>query len=248
MSRFAGKIALVTGAGSGIGAAIADALAAEGAQLALVDRAAMIRADALVCRHDVADEAAWSETEAAIRDRFGRLDLVVANAGIADAAPIAEMSFTAWRRVLSVNLDGAFLTFRAGLRAIAEGGAMLAIASVAALKAEPGASAYGVSKAGMVALVKAAAKEGAPRRVRANALLPGGVITPIWRTMPFFQEMVAEAGGDESKAFAQLAAMATPLGRYARPEEIAQQALFLLSDAAATITGASLVADGGYSG
>lgn len=246
MRRFEGQVALVTGAASGIGAAIAAALATEGARLALVDVAAIDAPEALTLRHDVADPAAWAQTEAAIRARFGRLDLVVANAGVADAGAIAEMEFAAWRRVLSANLDGAFLTLQCGFRLIAEGGAMLVVSSVAGVKAEPGTVAYSASKAGAAQLAKVAAKEGAARGVRVNALLPGGVETPIWRGMPFFQEMIAEAGGDEAAAFRALAGAATPLGRYATAEEIAAQALFLLSPAAATITGAALISDGGY--
>jgi NAD(P)-dependent dehydrogenase (short-subunit alcohol dehydrogenase family) len=169
----------------------------------------------------------------------------VVNAGISGAAPIADMAFAEWRRILSVNLDGAFLTLRAAMRVITDGGAIAVTASAAGLKAEPGVAAYGASKAALIHLAKVAAKEGAARGIRVNAIAPGGVETPVWRDMAFFKDLVASSGS-ESAAFAALAQMATPLGRYARADEVAGQICFLLSDAAATITGTVLTSDGGY--
>lgn len=250
------QVALVTGAASGVGAATAAALAREGVGgLVLVDRdagalAALPVAGPRVLRraHDVADEAAWEETAAAVAATFGRLDLAVANAGIADSGAVADYAFTAWRRVLAANLDGVFLTLRCALRLMrsgGRGGAVVVVASAAALKAEPGAAAYGASKAGAVQLARVAAKEGAADRIRVNAILPGGVETPMWRGMPFFRDLVVEKGG-EGAAFQALAAGATPLGRFARPEEIADQIALLLSERCAAMTGASIVMDGGY--
>lgn len=199
-------------------------------------------------RADVAVEGTWAAIEDEIRGTFGRLDHVVANAGIAHGEPLPDHGFDAWRRVLSANLDGVFLTLRTGFRLIREGGrggAIVVVSSAAAVKAELGIVAYAASKAGALQLARVAAKEGAPDRIRVNAILPGGVEMPIWRSTPFFQQMVKESGS-ESAAFAQMAALATPLGRYATAEEIAGQIAFLLSDAAATITGAALLSDGGY--
>jgi NAD(P)-dependent dehydrogenase (short-subunit alcohol dehydrogenase family) len=119
------------------------------------------------------------------------------------------------------------------------------VSSASAVKAEPGVGAYGASKAALLQLARVAAKEGASRGVRINAILPGGVQTPIWREMPFFREMIADLGS-EAAAFEALAGMATPLGRYATPEEIAGQIAFLLSPASGSMTGAALVVDGGY--
>ena len=256
-----GKVALITGAGSGIGAAttarLADSAGVGG--LLLTDRdgqavnavAAQIDRPGLrllTCVADVADESAWLALEDQVRSTFGRLDYAVANAGIAHGEPLADHSFEQWRRVLSVNLDGVFLTLRSALRLIREGGrggAIVVVSSAAAVKAEPGIAAYGASKAAVLQLARIAAKEHAPDRIRVNAVLPAGVQTPIWRSVPFFQQLVQESGGDQ-EAFDRMAAMATPLGRYATSEEVASQIAFLLSDAAATITGAALLADGGY--
>ena len=188
---------------------------------------------------DVADEHFWDEAAA---DLAG-IDGAVVNAGVAGAGPIADLSFAEWRRILAVNLDGAFLTLRAAMRAMT-GGAIVATASAAGIKAEAGVAAYGASKAALIHLVKVAAKEGAANRIRINAIAPAGVETPVWDAIPMFAERVAAVGRDA--AFAELAALATPLGRYAKAEEIAAQIGFLLSDAAALITGACLVSDGGY--
>ena len=253
MSTMDGRIALVTGAGSGIGAATAARPAAAGiGSLILTDRDGGAVDDVaarldrpglrLLARSaDVADEGAWLALENEIRGVFGRLDYAVANAGIAHGEPLANHDFEAWRRVLAVNLDGAFLTLRSALRLIREGGrgrAIVVVASAAAVKAEPGIAAYGASKAGAPQLARVAAKEGAADRIRVNAILPGGVETPIWRGMPFFDQLVQESG-DERAAFDRLAAAATPLGRYATADEVANQIAFLLSDAAATIIGAA---------
>lgn len=250
-------VALVTGAASGIGLETTRRLVAEGATaLILVDRqeaalAALgdeIEAQGravMLCCQDVADEAAWDGVEHGIRHHWQGLDTLVVNAGVSDSGPIADLSLAAWRSVMSVNLDGAFLTLRAGMRLLRDGGAAVVVSSASAVKAEPGVGAYGASKAGLLQLAKVGAREGAPRGVRVNAILPGGVETPIWSQMPFFTDMVSEHGSEQA-AFDALAAMATPLGRYAKAGEIAGQIAFLLSPAARSMTGASLFVDGGY--
>jgi NAD(P)-dependent dehydrogenase (short-subunit alcohol dehydrogenase family) len=248
MSDYTGKTILITGAASGIGLAVARHLDAQGAgRLLLVDRdAAALDALALSCAveriaGDVTDEGLWDD----LAPRLAGLDHAVINAGVAGAGPIADLAFAEWRRILSVNLDGAFLTMRAALRAMAgRGGSIVATSSAAGIKPEPGVAAYGASKAALIHLVKVAAKEGAADRIRVNAIAPAGVETPVWDAVPMFAERAAAIGRDA--AFAELAAMATPLGRYAKPEEIAGQIAFLLSDAAALITGTVLVSDGGY--
>lgn len=259
MSQFADKVALVTGAASGIGAAIAERLARDGcAGIVLVDldaegldkindTVAALGANVLVLTQDVGDPEAWSANEGAVRRSFGRLDLAVANAGTGAHGALAELSFEDWRTVMSANLDGAFLTVAAAMRLIGEGGrggSIVVNASVMAAKVEIGAGAYAVSKGGAAQLARVAAKEGAPQGIRANALLPGGVETPIWRHVPMFNQLVAAEGSEEG-AFAKMGQF-NPMGRYATAEEIAGLAVFLLSDACGYVTGASLVCDGGY--
>src|SRR6185503_4645735 len=254
-------VALITGAGSGIGAATAQRLVAEGVRrLILTDRDApglaataaslgLDERDVMTAAFNVADETAWNANAKVVRERFGRLDLAVANAGVTSGGTIAEASFAEWRRVMSSNLDGVFLTLKTCMKLIAEGrqgGAIVVVASVTGLKPQPGTAVYGVSKAGVRQLAKVAALEGAPDRIRVNAILPGGVETPIWREMVFFKDLVA-AHGSEAAAFEAMAKMATPLGRYAKAEEVAAQIVHLLSDESAMITGAALVMDGGYS-
>lgn len=248
MSAFAGKAALVTGGASGIGSAVAHRLAALGARVAIVDVTPGAAPEGgLRLTHDVADEAAWTQTEQIIRETFGGLDLAIVNAGVADGGALADMEFDRWRRVINVNLDGAFLTFRAAMRLMRDGGAIVATASIAGIKAEPTIAAYAASKAGLIQLTKVAAKEGAPRRIRVNAIAPGGVDTPIWDAQDWFQEMVAAHGGDRAAAMSTLAGSATPLGAYASADEIAGQILHLLSPACASVTGAVWTMDGGYS-
>jgi len=246
--QFKDKVALVTGAASGIGLATVRHLAREGmARLVLVD----VDADALArvkvdCEVDLApgdvrDEAFW----VALEPRLAGLDLAVVNAGVAGASAVADTTLAEWRRIVSVNLDGAFLTLRAAMRAMTErGGAVVAVASAAGIKAEVGVGAYGASKAALIQLARVAAKEGAANRIRVNAVAPAGVETPVWDAVPMFAERAAAVGRDA--AFAELAKLATPLGRFAHADEVAAQIAFLLSGAAATITGSVLVSDGGY--
>lgn len=241
---------LITGAASGIGRATAEFLADRGHALLLVDMAPLddvLGGISAVARlqGDVTDEQFWSSAAPALAG----LTHAVVNAGVSSGGPIDQLEFAEWRRVMSVNLDGAFLTLRAALRAIRQQGGSRSIvmtASVSGLKAEPGVAAYAASKAALIQLARVAAKEVAAEGIRVNAIAPGGVDTPIWDSMPFFEQLIASEGSREA-AMAAMARMATPLGRYATPGEIAAQIAFLLSDEAATITGAVLTSDGGYS-
>lgn len=233
---FSGRTALVTGDASGIGLAVANALRAASATVIGVDR---------IRDQDVGDPGLWQ----AMASDLAAIDIAIVNAGISDAAPIADIDIKQWQRLMHSNLDGAMLTLQAAMRAMmahGRGGAIVTIASISGIKAEPGTAAYGASKAALIQMTKVAAKEGAPHNIRVNAVAPGGVDTPIWDSMPFFADMI-QSEGSRDAAIAALARMATPLGRYASASEIAAQILFLLSDAAATITGTVLTSDGGYS-
>jgi len=157
---------------------------------------------------------------------------------------IADTNFEDWRKVISVNLDGAFLSLRTALRLMPDGGSVVMTASVAALKAQPGTSAYSASKAGLIQLMKVAAKEAAPRRIRVNAIAPGGVDTPIWDKQQVFVDAFEAMG--RAEALASMAEQTVPMGRFETADEIAAQIGFLLSPLAGTITGTVLVSDGGY--
>ena len=251
--RFAGKTVLVTGAASGIGAAFARLAADEGAAgLALLDRdrealealRSELECPVAVSVGDVGDAAVWAAFETEIGARFGRLDLVLANAGVGHPmAPIVELEPEAWSRVIGVNLTGAFLTLRTGLRLMNEGGAIVIVSSSMGVKPSANAAGYGASKAALLQLAKVAALEAAPKRIRVNAISPGGVETPLFRSHEFFDGLVRQTGSERG-AFDALAAR-TPLGRYASAAETAELIAFLMSDAAGQITGANLVADAG---
>lgn len=247
-AEFQDKTCLITGAASGIGLATARLVAERGGALVLVDidgetlsrewsEAPSIRLHA----GDAGDEAFWQSIETGLDP----IDHALVNAGVGSGGEIATLDFAEWRRVMHVNLDGAFLTLRAAMRRIRDGGSIVVTASVTGLKAEPGTAAYGASKAALIQLSKVAAKEGFARKVRVNAIAPGGVETPIWRGSEFFDALAAEKG--EEAAFAEMGSVGTPFGRWAKPEEIAEHIAFLWSDAAATITGTVMTSDGGYS-
>ncbi|MBI1251584.1 MAG: SDR family oxidoreductase [Alphaproteobacteria bacterium] len=252
-------VALITGAASGIGAALAQRLSPRATGgLILVDHNE--RGLARVADHlpeppervstlafDVTDPRRWAQAGDFIMDQYGRLDWAAANAGVAHASSIPDLSYEEWRRVMSVNLDGVFLTLKTVMpimRLSAQGGAIVVTASAAGVKAEPNIAAYGASKAGVLQLMRVAAREGAPDGIRVNAVAPGGVETPMWREQPFFQDLLRETGSERA-AFDRLAAGATPLGRYASADEVARLMEHLLCDSA-PVTGATLVVDGGY--
>jgi 3(or 17)beta-hydroxysteroid dehydrogenase len=255
--RFEGRIALVTGAASGIGRETALRLAAEGAAVCLADldeagaRRTAEQMDGAVGAHavfrlDICDESEWETVLDHIHAAHGRLDVLVNSAGISAAAPLDQMSLSEWRRVFEVNVDGAFLATKHGLRAMrAGGGSIVHVSSASGLKAAAGACAYSASKAAVCMLAKAAAKECRDNDipVRVNTVCPGGVKTPMWNTMPFFRDLVRETG---SEAAALESIDSNTPGGLAQPADIAAAILFLASDDARHINGIDLLVDGGY--
>ena len=241
--RYAGKVALVTGGGTGIGAAIAAQLAAEGASVALAGRrghivqrhADALRAagcDALPIRGDVAVEAPNIVRQ--VIQHFGRLDIVVNNAAISAGLDLDEMTMEMWRQVLSINLDAAFSLIHAARPHLIETrGCVLHISSIGVVVGEFDDIAYVTSKAALEAFSRRLAIELAPYGIRSNVIRPGLIHTAAFDAMPaeFFE--------------AQLPLI--PLGRIGAPEDIARAAAFLCSDDASFITGAVLTVDGGES-
>ncbi len=257
MSQLTGKIALVTGGASGIGAACARRLASEGATVVITDvqdpmgetLAAELGAPAIYLRHDVTSEEAWVEVIAAVKRDFGQLDILVNNAGIAiTAASITEMSLADFRKQQAVNVDGVFLGCKHGLplmREAGNGGSIVNISSVAGLKGSPTLAAYSATKGAVrlftksVALECAAAKDG----VRVNSVHPGIIETPIWRAIINLDALGANAPPDLDA----LSTMAVPMGVKGIPEDIANVVLWLAPDESRYVTGAELVIDGGLS-
>jgi 2-keto-3-deoxy-L-fuconate dehydrogenase len=247
VTDFSAATILITGAASGIGAATARLFQEQGAKLILMDQDAAGLAQFQNARKiigDVADPLLWQAAD------LSGLTHALINAGVAKGgAGIADLDFAEWRRIMAVNLDGAFLSLSAAMRALRagqKGGAVVITSSIAGVKASPGIAAYAASKAALIHLARVAALEGAPERIRVNAIAPAGVETPIWTDQKFFKDLAAAKGG-EAAAFRELADESTLLGRFAKAEEVAAQIAFLLSDQAGLITGTCLVADGGYS-
>ena len=247
-NEFAGRTALVTGAASGIGAACARWLDRHGiGTLVLLDTdkdgldALDLSCQIIPVIGSVADRNLWQR----LAQQVPELHYAVANAGVGGSGTIAEHSWESWRQVMDVNCDGVFLTLQYAMPAMkrAGGGNAVVTSSVTGIKPVAGIGAYGVAKAGVAHLARIAALEGAPDKIRVNAIAPGGVDTAIWEGSPEFLASVAEHGRE-----ATLKGMAagTPRGQFATTEEIAAQIGFLLSETSANITGAVLTSDGGW--
>lgn len=246
--RLADKIAIITGAGSGIGRATAELFAREGATLILADvieaveeTAARIGPAAIPVRCDAGKEEDVAHLARSAAARFGGLDIVFANAGISGGlASIFEQTPEDWQEILRVNLIGPFLAIKHAAPLMKERGhgSIVCTASVAGLRAGAGGPAYSASKAGLINLVQVAATQLAGSNVRVNAICPGLIETGM--TRPFYDH--ARARGQQDRL-----GHLNPLKRGGEPQEIAQAALFLASDESNYVNGHALVVDGGLS-
>lgn len=255
MAQVSGKVAIVTGGASGIGEACAVTLAREGASVLITDiddtlgkgvveRITKAGGKAHYLRHDVRDEAAWPGIVADAEKQYGRLDIMVANAGIGIMSPIATMTLADWQRQQAINLDGVFLSIKHSIPAMKRvgGGSIVLMSSVAGLRGAPGLAAYSATKGGVRLLAKSVALEHAADNIRCNSVHPGIIATPIWDKIP--------TGAEGNRRNAPIdprerAAATVPLPRVGEAQDIANGVLFLCSDAGNYITGQELVIDGG---
>jgi NAD(P)-dependent dehydrogenase (short-subunit alcohol dehydrogenase family) len=257
MGQVDGKVAIVTGGASGIGAACAAALGREGAKVVVTDlddaggqrvveQIGGAGGEAIFLHQDVSFEDRWPAIIDATLRRFGRLDVMVANAGIGILCPAIEMSLSDWRRQTAVNLDGVFLSVKYAVPAMRRtgGGSVVIMSSVAGLRGSAGLAGYCATKGGVRLFAKAVAMECAAvgDGIRINTVHPGVIDTPIWTKMP------PSPGTNRPIDPNEVAKFAVPLGRAGQAADIANGVLFLASDASNHMTAAELVIDGGMTG
>lgn len=249
MGRLAGKVALLTGAASGIGAACALRFAQEGARIAGFDvqqveggdwdAAVAAAPDASFSLVDVRDEGAVADAVAQVEAKFGRIDVLANCAGVAGGGPIHLLPSEEWDRIVDINLKGTYLVSRFVMPGMVEraSGSVINIASIEGIEGFEGGSAYNASKGGVILLTKNMALDYGRKNIRVNAICPGFIETPLFDAV-FGMEAVA--------AVKERVEDASQLGRFGKPVEIANAALFLASDEASYVSGHSLVVDGGF--
>jgi NAD(P)-dependent dehydrogenase (short-subunit alcohol dehydrogenase family) len=244
-NRLANKTALITGGNSGIGLATAKLFVAEGAKVTITGRnketldaaARELGPNAFAVVADVNDVAA---TEAALKqaaEKFGKLDIVFANAGIPGNTPVGKTTLAAFEQVIRTNLTSVFFTVQAALPYLNDNASIILNGSVISVLGNPGYSAYAATKAGVTAMARVMVSELSPRGIRINVVAPGAARTPIWNG--------AAPTADAFAALEKRIAGITPLGRIAEPDHIAKTVLFLASDDAAHVQGQEIFVDGG---
>ncbi|WP_392455405.1 SDR family NAD(P)-dependent oxidoreductase [Chryseomicrobium aureum] len=238
MAKLEGKVAVITGGASGIGAATAKLFSEHGAKLVLVDLQedlgtafAKELSDAIFVKADVTSEEEVTAVFTKAKEAYGKVDVVFNNAGIGRVTPTHDLSYDEWRKTVAVDLDGVFLVAREAIRAFKEqdGGVIVNTASMYGWVGSPGSAAYNAAKGGVVNFTRSIGLEYASENIRVNALCPGFIDTPI---IP-----------EESKAVLK---DMTPMKRLGQADEMAKAVLFLASDDSSFMTGSSLVVDGGY--
>jgi NAD(P)-dependent dehydrogenase (short-subunit alcohol dehydrogenase family) len=239
--RLEGKIALITGGGTGIGAATARRFAAEGSKVVVLGP------EPEPLEQVASETGGIAVPGGAVRtavERFGGLDVLVTCAGYSDRKELLALDDEAWHRLIRANLDTAVVSARESLPALLErgGGSIVVVASVAALTASSSNTPYITAKTGLLGLVRSLAVDYGPQGVRVNAVCPGLTRTPM--TEPLMQQLAKRRGTTVDEAFAHLDSVA-PLRRHADPSEIASVCLFLASDESSFVTGSALVVDGG---
>ncbi len=246
--RLANRTALITGGNSGIGLATARLFAREGARVAITGRnretldaaVAEIGTDVLAISVDMTDIPAFEQAARDIGERFGRLDIVFANAGIAGSTPLGQTSLEAFEKIIRTNLTAVFFTVQSVLPYLSDGASVILNGSVHATMGMPGSSAYAATKAAVRAMTRNMAAELAPRGIRVNQVTPGATRTPIWASRAPTPDAMAALEASHSRSI--------PLGRMADADDLAKAALFLASDDAVNITAEEIVVDGGTTG
>lgn len=236
---------LITGGGSGTGADMARAFAAAGHEVVITgrsrDKLAGVAGGAIrAITGDVSDP----DSVAAMFAEAGPCDIVIANAGVAEAAPFGKVSFDHWNRMIATNLTGVFLTFQQGLAQMATGGRLIAICSITGLRGAAYAAPYAASKHGVMGLVRSLALEVAKKGITVNAICPGYLDTEM--TGRSIAQIIEKTGRSEAEAIAALAGR-NPQGRLIPPAEVTAAALWLASPAAASVNGQAITLDGGES-